>query len=173
MHNRHHGETAGCELFQQLEQRQRAAAVEATRGFVQEQQTRPHGPGPGQGQTLLLPTREHARRALGVLGQAHPCQGLHRALAPLGAGHTRQPQGQLQVPPHRQAQQEGPLEHHGLGGLAALGDASPASLPLALELARAQLPVARALGEAGPEAFEALEALLSPRGASPREGAPP
>jgi hypothetical protein len=62
MNHRHHGETAGCELFQQLEQRQRAAAVEATRGFVQEQAERSAGQGNTEADAAPLAAADAAAR---------------------------------------------------------------------------------------------------------------
>jgi hypothetical protein len=40
MHDRYHRNAAGCKFFEQLEQRQRAAAVQAAGGLVEEQAQR-------------------------------------------------------------------------------------------------------------------------------------
>lgn len=52
--------------------------------------------------------------------------------------------------------------------IALLADRMPAALPLFLSSGLAQLPLARALGDAPPEAFDAVEKVLSRRASAPR-----
>ena len=75
----------GVQAAEQLEHLVTALGVERAGGLVGEQQRRLVGQGAGDRQALALPTGEHARRVLRLVGQAEQveqvaCPGL-RALA--------------------------------------------------------------------------------------------
>jgi hypothetical protein len=85
--------------------------VQAGGGFVEEQDVGLHRPGARQRQPLLLPARQGARRRA-ARPAGPPAAARSHPLRALGGRHAGQPQGQLQVAPHRQVQQEGALEQH-------------------------------------------------------------
>ena len=82
--------------------------------FVQQQYLRPHRPGPGDGQPLLLAAGEHPCRPIGQFGQSGKLQGLGHALRTLPPWHGLYREHIGDVRRHRAPQQHRPLKHHRL-----------------------------------------------------------
>ena len=80
--------------------------VQCRSGLVAQQNFRPVHQRTGNAHTLLLPARQALGPGVVFTLQAHQVQQLGDALVDLRLGHTRHPQGQCHVVPHRLGRQQ-------------------------------------------------------------------